>query len=134
MLEKHNSHKKLLKKVLQRQRKQFWKPIRNFFAPSPITIKNFLQNFAFFEIFLCTHAFYFWQRYQKNSPICRKNPAEGPKKIKVFVLFQKFLHFQEKFRRICGLHFWKPWPKKLARSPFSCWKFENDEDIVFFAN
>ena len=94
---------------------------------------------TFFRILLSSKYSYYTQisfdnPTEKNSPICRKNPVEIPKKVKLFVLFQKFWHFQENFRRICGLLFWNPWTIKLARSPFSCWKNENGELFLLFNN
>ena len=46
-------------------------------------------------------------------------------------MIQKLLHFQEKFPRISGLQFWKPWPKNSLKVRFSGWKIEKDEEIFF---
>ena len=66
--------------------------------------------------------------------MCRKIPAENLKKINLFVLIQKLLHFQRKFPRICGLQFWKPWPKKLCKSPFFAEKSKTMQNFFLLIN
>ena len=124
----------LLEKVLRLERKQLQKPIRETFAPTPKTLENFLKKFFLLEINLCTLRNYFWQP-------CRKKIANGLKdsrwksdKDKISCLVSKTSTIWRKVPPDLRIAVLETLTIKLAKSPFLCWKIENDEEIFFSAN